>query len=104
MANITNYKITHFAGKPQGPSFSFSSGAEVVVFAVDEVVFAVCSDDTAAFSSFTSPMEGLGSQKLFLTVSPNLSPWIVAISSSRAVAWRDPSLPAKLPAPQGEAP
>jgi len=110
------YKMLHLLGSPQGPSSSFASGCSfdpLLIFLVAgaSVLFVI-----PLFSAFATasdfapppldvPLEGPSSQKLTLEMAfPKDSPCVVAISSSKAVGWRDPSAEAKVPAPHGEPP
>lgn len=96
------HKIEHLAGSPHGPSLSFFSTVgfsftALALFWVLLVSFAF--PFVFAASAFLGPSSH--AKLTFLTVSPNFSPWMVATSSSRADGVRDPSEPAKVPAPLG---
>lgn len=90
--------MTHFTGRPQKPSFSFSSlsgiGSGFGADGVDVLVGATLAADF--FSLLPCSHEERVSAKAW--------PWVVAILSSSSVGWREPSAPAKEPAPQGEPP
>ena len=110
--SFASYKIAHLLGNPQGPSLSFSSFFfsppfsffTVFVFC-SWVFFVVVAPFSAALTSSFTPSLPCSHAKLTdATFLPNCSPWMVASSSSRGVGWREPSAPAKVPAPHGEPP
>ena len=67
----------HLEGKPHGPSLSFGStvGFDLLTVVARGIEFVSEFVVAAAFSSFTSPFERPGSQKLtLLTTAPKCSP------------------------------
>lgn len=102
---VFRYKITHLGGNPHGPPLllrSFFAAAPSPFVGAGLSPPPSSSFFAAAGASFPSPScsQLLPDEENFTTAFQNSSPWMRATSSSLAVGWREPSAPAKVPAPQ----